>query len=329
VPELQDDQDRQREAKSNTATLEDFLQSDSFADHLRQILPDHLSSDRFSTIALRQTRAIPELQYCDLSTVAASVMEAAGLGLEIGINGECWVIPRQIKRKVSGEWTKVWEAGLQVGYLGHLALAWRSSQVAGLTVDVVIDGDRFEFEKGTSGFLRHRQREGRIVSEATVTHAYTVVQTVYGGTVWDVIDKVEIERIRNSGPSSNSPAWRDWYDQMAQGKVMKRALKFCPKSPELARAISLDDQMDGGVRQTFTQSLPAIPASVTSSTVSDTEEALRRSAATQKEGGRAPEEPPPAGDEVPPMEEDQREPVPVTEQAQREEGKATVGDYGF
>jgi len=321
MPELRDEQDRQEAKKSNAATLETFLQSDSFADHLSQILPATFNTARFATIALRQTRNIPELALCDLSTVAASVMEAAGLGLEIGINGECWIIPREIKRKISGEWKKIWEAGLQIGYLGHLTLGWRSTMIAGVQADVVIEGDAIEFEKGTKGYLRHRQKKGRIVKMETIEYAYMVVDTIYGGTVWDIIDRVEIERIRNSGPSSNSPAWKNWPDQMAQGKVAKRALKFGPKSREVARAITLDDAIDAGIHQTFHGDLPVLPANVTGSdTTESVDEALRRSAAGHAETDQEPDE-----STVPPMQEDHREPVTSS----TSNAKKPTGNLGF
>ena len=94
MPELKTDSDRAKEKRTNTMVLEDYLGSDRFLDHLKQILPEHLDSDRFSTIALRQIRAIPELKSCTMESIAGSVMQAGSLGLEIGTNGECWLIPR-------------------------------------------------------------------------------------------------------------------------------------------------------------------------------------------------------------------------------------------
>jgi recombination protein RecT len=322
-PELRDEQDRQEAVRSNAATLETFLQSDSFTSHLSQILPGTFNTDRFATIALRQCRNIPELALCDLSTVAASIMEAAGLGLEIGINGECWIIPRKVSHKDSrGNWLeKTWEAGLQIGYQGHLALAWRSTMVAGIQADVVIDGDDIDFEKGTKGFLRHRAKKGRVISGLeSIDYAYIVIDTIYGGTVWDIIDRVEIERIRNSGPSANSPAWKNWPDQMAQGKVTKRGLKFGPRSREVARAGTLDDAIDAGIHQTFHGDLPAIPATLTpAAKPGSVDEALQNQDQSREEEAQ------PSETEVPSMQGDQRESVEVAQSGD----KKPSGPLGF
>ena len=308
MPELNDREKREESERTNTVVLEDYLQSDRFADHLRQILPDHLDSDRFSTIAFRQLSAIPELRRCTLESVAGGIMQAATLGLEIATQGESWLIPREIWNKA--QQAKVWEASLQIGYLGHLALAWRSSQVAAIQVDVVMEGDTFDYQRGTSGYLHHKPRKGRDQTEFDRIHyAYAIVQTTLGGEVWMCLDRVEIERLRNSGPSANSPAWKTWYDQMAMGKALKRTLKFCPKSRELARAINLDDAIDGNIRQDFAMDLPAIPAEVTGKN-RDAEEILRRAEAGSGSGGSS-DEPPPPGDQDAPTEQREPEPVPA------------------
>lgn len=253
MPELQDEADRKATAKTNTTKLGDFLQSESFTENLRQILPGHLSGDRFATIAFRQFSTIPELKLCSMESVAGSIMQAASLGLEIATQGHAWLIPREVK-KGSGNW----EASLQIGYLGHLDLAWRSGQVKSIMVDVVIEGDKFKYQRGTQGFLHHVPKKGRIVDPAKIEFAYAIVATIQGGEVWMCIDRTEIERIRNSGPSHNSPAWRDWYDQMAMGKVLKRTLKFCPRSAELGRAIAIDDRNDANLRPDFEMDVSSV-----------------------------------------------------------------------
>ncbi len=301
MPELKTDEQKEQEQEGNTILLEDYLGSDRFADQLKQILPEALDSDRFSTIAFRQIRLVPNLNRCDLASVAGAIMQAGSLGLEIATQGECWVIPRERPRG-SGNF----EANLQIGYLGHLALMWRSTQVAGLCCDVVHSEDKFSYRKGTDGFLHHEPKEGRVIEESSIRYAYAVINTVYGGTVWDVVDHVEIERLRSSGPSANSPAWNTWYDKMAIGKALRAAVKFCPKSREQGRAIALDEQSDAGVRQDLMMDLPALPAEVTGSTTTrNVDEALRRSAATKSDD----EPPQTAEDEVPQPQEDQREPV--------------------
>jgi recombination protein RecT len=326
MPELQDPKQREQAQRTNATILEDYLDSDRFLDHLKQILPAHLDSDRFCSIALRQLSAIPELKLCTLASVAGGIMQAGTLGLEIGTQGECWLIPRQ---EGKGD-ARHWEASLQIGYLGSLTLAWRSEHVAGLQVDIVSQGDAFDYQKGTNGYIHHKPGKDRRRDEGSIQYAYAIIETTFGGTVWDVIDHAEIERIRNSGPSGNSPAWRNWYDQQAIAKVLKRVLKYCPKSRELARAIALDDLHDANVHQSFDVDLAVLPAEVARTESERQAEEIRRQAASQgSQEGRNSDEPPPPGDQAtPPTEE--RELVPAERKAPaQDEGGSSKGSLGF
>ena len=287
------------QAKAKAKTVGDYLQTAAFQKHLERILPRQLNSERFMTIALRQLNQVPNLALCSLPTVAGGIMECAILGLEIATMGEAWLIPFENKRQIDGEWTKVWEAELQIGYLGYLSLAWRSEQMKGLDVGAVCEGDDFEFEKGSNAYVRFVPMAGQgDVTAANLTYVYACVQTIYGGTVLDVWDRTHIERIRNVGHSANSPAWRNFYPEMSVAKVLKSVLKFAPKSRELARAITLGDEADAGVRQSFSVdihgALPELPESFGGQTVDD----LKREAAEaqEAEGSADPEG---------------REPVPV------------------
>ena len=222
------------------ASLAQYLQTDTFKIHLDAILPNHMSSERFASIALRQLSTTPKLQECSLRSVIGGMMTAATLGLEIGTQGECWLIP------YGGD------AQLQIGVWGHMALAWRSEQIKDVQIDVMMTGDRWEFQKGSEAYLHHRPVEGRDLDNINaIEWVYAVVRTTRGGVIFDAFDAGWIERIRSRSKSPNSPAWRDFYAEMAMAKALKKILKLCPKSREQARAITLDDQADGGAPQEF------------------------------------------------------------------------------
>ena len=222
-----------------------------------RIVRDPAILKRIVGVALRQVHEVENLDRCTPHSFISCVLEAATLGLEIGINGECWMIPYETPRR-SGSFV----AQLQIGYLGHLALAWRSEKIAGLQCDVVCDGDFFEYQKGTDGFIRHRPKDGRLPSRHNITHVYAVLKTIYGGEIWDVYDVTQIEQIRQAAPSGDSPAWVDHYGAMARGKMLKQVVKFAPKSREQATAVSLEERLS----QTFTRDVSAftsIPARTT------------------------------------------------------------------
>jgi recombination protein RecT len=233
--------ENQPEAEEESAvTLADHLQSETFKRHLEAILPKHLTSERFGSIAMRQLSLVPELKNCTLRSVIGSMMTAATLGLEIGTQGECFLIPYSR------------ECTLQIGVWGHAALAWRSEQISDLQFDVVMKGDRFDFQKGTDAYLHHIPEEGRdLDATERIEWVYAVARTVAGGKVFDAFDRKWIERIRGRSQAQNSPAWTDFFAEMAMAKALKRVLKLCPKSRECGRAITLDDEAEAGQKQVW------------------------------------------------------------------------------
>jgi recombination protein RecT len=235
--------------EAKALTLADHLQSDTFKRHLEAILPKHLSTERFASIAMRQLSQVPKLQECSLRSVVGGIMEAATLGLEIGTQGEAWLIPYAEGPKDN----RHLEAQLQVGVWGYAALAWRSGKIQDVQMDIVLPGDEFSFQKGSASFLHHKPRGERDFNKAegTIEWVYAVVRTLEGGTIFDAFDALWVERIRAKSKSPNSPAWVNFYAEMAMAKALKRVLKLAPKSRELARAIVLDDLDDTAERQVF------------------------------------------------------------------------------
>jgi len=57
----------------------------------------------------------------------------------------------------------------------------------------------------------------------------------------------EVESIRNSSPSKDSPAWRKYFNEMGKKCVLKRGYKKVPgKTDEMATALEHDNRLDSG-----------------------------------------------------------------------------------
>lgn len=307
-------------AEQKQKTIEDWLGDPFFRSSIETILPRHLTGERFAGIALRQFKAIPGLRECTPASVLAGMIDAAQLGLEIGLGGECWLIPYNVK---VGRDRWEMQAQLQIGYLGHLKLAWQSGMVASIEANVAthdeVAAGRFEFQHGTAAFLHHRPIFDRVVTEKTIAYAYAVVW-IKGSDrpIWTVLDAKQIERLRNTGRSANSPAWSNWYDQQSMAKALKRALKWAPKARELAHAIAMDDEGDAGAPQTY-QSGADVAGLLSASGVrspEDEETAREMDRLNRTKPGVGANDQPGQGSEdspgtVPPAPKDNREPVPV------------------
>lgn len=338
MAELQDKKGPNAAARRDerNKSIADWLGDPLFKQSIEAILPRHLTGERFAAVALRTFKQVPALLDCTPSSVLASIIDSAQLGLEIGLGGECWLIPYEIKG--------VMTASLQIGYLGHLKLAWQSGQIASIEADVVthdeVAAGRFEFQRGTQGFMHHRPEFDRVVTEKTIAYAYGVVW-IKGSDrpIWNVIDAKQIERLRRTGRSANSPAWTNWFDQQSMAKALKRTLKWAPKARELAHAIALDDEADAGVAQTY-QSRAEVAGLLDavgqrSPEQREMDDALARRNQSNKpgvgesgepdQGSGAEGTPPP----IPPRDTREKVPVPAAKRRPQSENPAEDGDMGY
>jgi recombination protein RecT len=240
------------------ATLEDHLASSAFQARVSALIPKHLSSERFGAICLGQLAKTPALRTCTLESVLGGMLELTSLGLEPGTQGEAWLIPYNVYSKQHQR--KVMTAQVQIGVWGHMKLAHNSGRIAGVQMDVVLEGDEWSFSKGTRGHLHHVPRQGRDLNDLdAIRWVYAVVATdqweptgdgktevMAKGLFFDAFDRAWIERIHKRAQSYDSPAWTDWYAEQAMAKCLKRVLKTCPKSRDLARAITMTDELDAG-----------------------------------------------------------------------------------
>ena len=166
-------------------------------------------------------------------------MQSAELGLEPGsVLGRAYLVPYKD------------ECQLQIGYKGYVELAKRSGKVRCVSASEVKEGEVFEFEKGTSPYLRHIPNS--TCSNSKPVAYYAVITYKDGSTNFEVLWKADVDKIRSIAPSANSPAWREWYGEMGKKCVIKRLLKTEELSPELSTAVALDDMADAGVHQNLT-----------------------------------------------------------------------------
>lgn len=69
---------------------------------MAQVLPQHVKADRMQRIALNVIRTNPKLLECDMNSLMGGVLEAAKLGLEPGMMGQCYLIPFKIQSRADG-----------------------------------------------------------------------------------------------------------------------------------------------------------------------------------------------------------------------------------
>jgi recombination protein RecT len=190
-------------------------------------------ADRFIRTVLTAVAKDPNLLKCSPTSIIGAAMQAAQLGLTPGVLGEAWLIPYGS------------ECTFQLGYKGLVALAARAG--IGIRAHTVCQRDDFTYELGLDPTLRHVPATG---DRGPGTHWYAVATHVDTGRLmgFAVLDRHMVDKRRKAN-RGKSPAWDQWYDEMALSKAVREVCRFLPLTVEMATALASDgvvrDQIDG------------------------------------------------------------------------------------
>ena len=187
----------------------------------------------------------PQLAQCTLASLTMALTDSATLGLPINsIEGDGYLVPRSRSVKQGDQWTKIWEAQFQPGYLGKLKLAYESPLVAGLTVDVAREGDVYKVRLGSEQTIEHEPRGG-----AEITHVYAVLWLTSGCrrcVSWTVADIREhaAQYIDEKSLKNAKSAWQTSWKAMACKTVLRELLKYAPTSDRARRVMQPEEYAD-------------------------------------------------------------------------------------
>ncbi len=178
-----------------------------------------------------------KLRQCTKESIYLGLIACAVTGLEPGaLKGEAYLVPYKNKG--------VMEATFQRGYKGVIKMALRSRGVRSIRSNVVYEGDLFDVDEGTANSIVHRPNFGSRGKE--IIAAYAIAKLANGESVFEVMDRADLDAVRKAG--SDSPAWRDWPDQMMRKAPIHRLGKFLQfeESWHIANALdnarTVDDQ---------------------------------------------------------------------------------------
>lgn len=251
---------------SECTTVQQALGCGELLERINAAVPKHLTGERLLRTFVQATGKQPLLLQCDMRGVIGQMLTCSALGLEINTPlGHAYLLPFKGKRKVGNAWVDIYEAQLVIGYKGMVDLAYRSGQITQVDADVVCQGDKFAWEKGSHHSMRYQQLVAK--ATGTPTHAYATANTKIGGMPFEVMLWDDVMAIRNSSKGYQSAIYakdeaekkgyklpRGYTDApwvkhvipMASKTAFNQLSKWIPTSPELSAAIALDQGGDRG-----------------------------------------------------------------------------------
>lgn len=199
---------------------------------LSEMLPKHITPERLFKTMLVAANRNPDIFQCTQMSIIETINRAAELGLDLsGTLGEAYPVPFNNKVKTENG-SEVWvkQCQLIIGYRGMEKLAWQSGEVESIDAEVVYVNDKFVFRKGTEVFVSWEPC--LTADRGAAIGAYACVKMKSGGKLARFLTTADIEKIRASSKSGNSPAWRNWWEEMSRKCALKRTLKDAPLSTE-------------------------------------------------------------------------------------------------
>jgi len=199
-------------------------------------LPRHMNADRMTRLALTAFSTNADLQQCTAQSIAGSIMTAAQLGLEPGVNGQGYLIP--YKRTCA----------FVPGWKGLVDLVARSGR-ASVWTGAVYPGDKFEYQLGDAPFCRHVPGDGG--DEEPFTHVYAIGRVRDSSMavieVW-TRSKVQkhLKRYNKVGNRHYANTDENNFEMYARKVALLQVLKYMPASIELANAIDISNAAEDG-----------------------------------------------------------------------------------
>lgn len=211
------------------------------------------NADQLIRIFLQACTQNDYLAKCSPQSVLASLCLAAQIGLAPNTAlGHAWLVPFANSKPPAsgrGQWIKVVEAQLVIGYQGFVKLA---NDAAGIVCQAHAVYQNDEFDYDLAGFPPVKfHRRGHPEHRGPLVHAYCLNKTPQGLVFGEVLDKGEVLARRASSksyldrdgkPRKDSP-WVLHEAEMWKKTAVRHALKLVPKGNDerLERAIEVDD----------------------------------------------------------------------------------------
>ncbi|WP_186065078.1 recombinase RecT [Burkholderia gladioli] len=213
------------------ASFSSFL--DKFKPQMALALPKHLTADRMARLAVTAFSSTPKLQECEPKTIVAGIMTAATLGLEIGVDGQGFLVPYGRTCQFVPGWK------------GLVDLVSRSGR-ATVWTGAVFEGDEFDYALGDSPFIRHRPGEENDPDK--ITHVYAVGRV--NGSEHPVIEVWTIKKVWKHRDKYNKVGGKHYSfrdpEMYARKVPLLQVLKYMPKSIELQNAMAIANAADNG-----------------------------------------------------------------------------------
>lgn len=211
----------------------------AMAPEFKAALPAHVTPEKFTRVVMTAVNSNPDLRQADRASLFGSVVKLAQDGL-LPDGREAALVIFNTKDRATNGWVKKVQAMPMVS--GLLKMMRQSGEVAWVDAQIVHANDSFQYRPGLDDMPIFEPNwfgeRGEIIG------AYAIARLKSGEIVPpEIMNRDQIEKVRNVSRSKDRGPWVDWFDQMALKTVLRRYLKRLPTSTDLMDMLDRDETM--------------------------------------------------------------------------------------
>lgn len=226
----------------------EILDSNEFKERLSSVMLEPRKIERFLALAKTDLRNNPRVASCEIKSLCGAIVQAGQFGLEIGgIQGHAYLTPKKTKDKITQQYID--SCQLIIGYKGMISLGVRSGKLLSLEVQKVCKNDYFKRRHGDNKGLEHEPNDKE--ERGDIIGYYAYAHLVNHDKVFEYMSLKEIDELKKEAgvllTDPRSP-WVKFPEAMCKKTVIRQLFKFQSLSPELDKAIGLDEMADAGVQ---------------------------------------------------------------------------------
>jgi len=200
---------------------------DELEPKLAAILPADISAAKFVQMAKLAAAMQPRLQLCDRRSLSIALMQCArDQLLPDGYEALIQVYNRKGNAPPQASYQRM------VG--GWIKLLSQCPGVDGVDAQCVHEADEIAVTFDPKQSIDHRVNAKR--DRGTIVSYWAQARLATGFFVKELLAESQLETIRQHSPAPDSPAWRDWRDQMGLKAALKRLAKRLPRWRDPATA---------------------------------------------------------------------------------------------
>lgn len=206
-------------------------------DGVQQLLPAHVSFERFVQSAAVAIANNKDLMAADPQSVINSLTQCAKDGL-VADNREAALVVFNTKN--GNEWVK--KAQYMPMVDGVMKRARQSGEISVIASRSVYQNDKFRAWMDGDG--EHIEYEPTMFERGPMIGVFAYAKMKSGEIQFEVMNMADIDKVRQASKNSDKGPWVDWFEGMAKKAVMHRLCRRLPNSAELMEMLERGQMMN-------------------------------------------------------------------------------------